>query len=78
VKKWDEYSKNRQRMMDYIVFKAKILTKSSIEIANASLFEILIIIFFPILAFQTAFKKSHTDSFFESGSKSTVEFPFRA
>ena len=28
-------------MMDYTVFKAKILTKSSIEIANASLFEIL-------------------------------------
>ena len=27
--------------MDYTVFKAKILTKSSIEIANASLFEIL-------------------------------------
>jgi len=30
-------------MMDYTVFKAKILTKSSIEIANASLFEILYI-----------------------------------
>ena len=42
VKKLDEYSKNRQRMMDYTVFKAKILTKSSIEIANASLFEILL------------------------------------
>ncbi len=32
-------------MMDYTVFKAKILTKSSIEIANASLFEILLILF---------------------------------
>ena len=28
-------------MMDYTVFKAKILTKSSIEVAKASLFEIL-------------------------------------
>ena len=28
--------------MDYTVFKAKILTKSSIGVANASLFEILI------------------------------------
>ena len=27
--------------MDYTVFKTKILTKSSIEVANASLFEIL-------------------------------------
>lgn len=27
--------------MDYTVFKAKILTKSSIGVANASLFEIL-------------------------------------
>ena len=27
--------------MDYTVFKAKILTKSSIEVAKASLFEIL-------------------------------------
>ena len=41
VKKWDEYSKNRQKMEDYAVFKTKILTKSSIEIANAPLFEIL-------------------------------------
>jgi len=30
-----------KEMMDYTVFKAKILTKSSMEIANASLFEIL-------------------------------------
>jgi hypothetical protein len=29
-------------MRDYALFKAKILTKSSIEIANASLFEILL------------------------------------
>lgn len=28
--------------MDYTVFKAKILTKSSIGVANASLFEILV------------------------------------
>jgi transposase len=41
VKKWDEYSKNRQRMEDYAVLKTKILTKSSTEIANAPLFEIL-------------------------------------
>jgi hypothetical protein len=41
VKKWDEYSKNRQRMEDHAVFKSKILTKSSTEIANAPLFEIL-------------------------------------
>ena len=30
--------------MDYTVFKTKILTKSSIEVANASLFEILYIL----------------------------------
>ena len=30
--------------MDYTVFKTKILTKSSIEVANASLFEILLIL----------------------------------
>jgi len=29
-------------MMDYTVFKAKILTNSSVEIANVSLFEILL------------------------------------
>lgn len=33
-------------MMEYPVFKAKILTKSSIKIANASLFEILIDLFY--------------------------------
>jgi len=32
--------------MDYTVFKTKILTKSSIEVANASLFEILYYIWF--------------------------------
>jgi len=31
-------------MTEYAVFKTKILTKSSIEIANASLFEILYLI----------------------------------
>ena len=43
VKKWDEYSRQRQKMTEYAALKAQILTKSSIEIANASLFEILCI-----------------------------------
>lgn len=37
-------------MMEYPVFKAKILTKSSIKIANASLFEILLGYFRRIVA----------------------------
>jgi hypothetical protein len=52
VKKWDEYSKNRQRMEDYAVLKTKILTKSSTEIANAPLFEILYGLFEDILGIK--------------------------
>jgi len=47
-------------MMNYTVFKAKILTNSSIEITNASLFEIFICIYLVMNA--TIFEKKRSGS----------------